>query len=777
MSHNVFLPHQNRSPLPVISLQVIMENDGSITWDDGVYSAIRRFVVYEREWICSIQIEYDQNGESIWSPRHGESDGSISEVVMDYPNEYLISIYGYYGSIHNWGIDGTVIRSLTLETNIRSYGPFGVEDGNKFSFPITGGKIVGFHGKSGRYLDGIGVHVQTIQKIGLQPEPQPKHLNMGPYGGKGGDHWEETFQTIRRLVIYHGLWIDSIQLEYEDENQTLLWSEKYGGDSGFRSEVVLELDEHLILVHGYYSDIHKWGIAATVIRSLTIKTNKRTYGPFGIEDGTNFSFPFTGLKLVGFHGRSGLYLDAIGLSVQTTQINGVRPEKFSLGEYGGEGGDPWNESFKTIKQLVINHGMWIDSIQMEYEDENGELVWSKRHGGNGGFQSEVVLELDEHLVLVHGYYSDIHKWGIAATVIRSLTLKSNKRTYGPFGIEDGTKFSFPFIGQKLVGFHGRSGLYLDAIGLSIDTTRINEVGPEKFSLGEYGGEGGDPWDESFRIVKQLVINHGQWIDSIQMEYEDQNGELVWSKRHGGNGGSQSEIALESDEHLVLVHGYYSDIRKWGIAATVIRSLTLKTNKRIYGPFGIEDGTKFSFPLTGLKVVGFHGRSGLYLDAIGLSVQTTQINGIGPEKFSFGKYGGEGGNPWNENFRTIRQLVINHGQWIDSIQMEYENENGELVWSERHGGNGGSQSKVVLDFPDEHLVTIHGYYDDIYYWGFDGTVIRSLTLETNKRSYGPFGVENGTKFSFPTVGVKIVGIHGRSGLYLDAIGLLALSIQD
>lgn len=60
---------------------------------------------------------------------------------------------------------------------------------------------------------------------------------MGPYGGKGGDHWEETFQTIRRLVIYHGLWIDSIQMEYEDENQTLLWSEKYGGDSGFRSEV------------------------------------------------------------------------------------------------------------------------------------------------------------------------------------------------------------------------------------------------------------------------------------------------------------------------------------------------------------------------------------------------------------------------------------------------------------------------------------------------------------------------------------------------------------
>lgn len=70
------------------------EDDGSqnpvasITWDDGIYSTIKRFVVYEREWICSIQIEYDENGESIWSPTHGENEGSISEVsqskILDY---------------------------------------------------------------------------------------------------------------------------------------------------------------------------------------------------------------------------------------------------------------------------------------------------------------------------------------------------------------------------------------------------------------------------------------------------------------------------------------------------------------------------------------------------------------------------------------------------------------------------------------------------------------------------------------------------------------------
>lgn len=65
------------------------EDDGSRnpaasnTWDDGAYSTIRRFVVYEREWICSIQIEYDLNGKSFWSPKHGENEGSISEVSQN----------------------------------------------------------------------------------------------------------------------------------------------------------------------------------------------------------------------------------------------------------------------------------------------------------------------------------------------------------------------------------------------------------------------------------------------------------------------------------------------------------------------------------------------------------------------------------------------------------------------------------------------------------------------------------------------------------------------
>lgn len=86
-----------------------------------------------------------------------------------------------------------------------------------------------------------------------------------------------------------------------------------------------------------------------------------------------------------------------------------------------------------------------------------------------------------------------------------------------------------------------------------------------------------------------------------------------------------------------------------------------------------------------------------------------------------------------------------------------------------------QLQVVFDHPDEYLVSIHGYYSSLRNWGFAGSVVRSLTLETNKKSYGPFGEEVGSKFSIP-MGKNFCGLHGRAGSFLDSIGGYAISTQ-
>lgn len=81
-------------------------------------------------------------------------------------------------------------------------------------------------------------------------------------------------------------------------------------------------------------------------------------------------------------------------------------------------------------------------------------------------------------------------------------------------------------------------------------------------------------------------------------------------------------------------------------------------------------------------------------------------------------------------------------------------------------------QIKLHYPEENLICVSGYYCPVVYGG--GPVIRSLTFKSNKRTFGPFGVEVGTPFNFSPNGGLIVGLYGRSGWFLDAIGFYLLS---
>ncbi|XP_030457536.2 jacalin-related lectin 19 [Syzygium oleosum] len=154
-----------------------------------------------------------------------------------------------------------------------------------------------------------------------------------------------------------------------------------------------------------------------------------------------------------------------------------------------------------------------------------------------------------------------------------------------------------------------------------------ETGSEKkkksIEVGPWGGNGGTSWDDgSYHGVREITLVFGHCIDSICAVY-DKNGKPVAAEKHGGVGGNQAaEIKLQfPDEYLVSVSGYYCPVVHGG--SPVIRSLTFKSNKRTFGPFGMEHGTPFSFPLDGGRIVGFKGRSGWYLDSIGFHVSRAQ----------------------------------------------------------------------------------------------------------------------------------------------------------
>ncbi|XP_009769147.1 putative late blight resistance protein homolog R1A-3 [Nicotiana sylvestris] len=134
------------------------------------------------------------------------------------------------------------------------------------------------------------------------------------------------------------------------------------------------------------------------------------------------------------------------------------------------------------------------------------------------------------------------------------------------------------------------------------------------------------------------------------------------------------------------------------------------------------------------------------------------------------WGGVGGSKWNYMLKSpIKEILIVHGDVIDSIMFRTITEQGTTIDSPKFGGDGGRRDKVVVEAtPLEYLTGIKGTFGRFY----GHSVIKSLCFITNAKNYGPFGSEaGGTPFSLVMKeGVAIVGFHGRSGLYLDAIGV-------
>ncbi|KAL6992637.1 hypothetical protein U1Q18_010749 [Sarracenia purpurea var. burkii] len=122
--------------------------------------------------------------------------------------------------------------------------------------------------------------------------------------------------------------------------------------------------------------------------------------------------------------------------------------------------------------------------------------------------------------------------------------------------------------------------------------------------------------------------------------------------------------------------------------------------------------------------------------------------IGGKKMSIvvGPWGGNGGSHWDDGIYS----------------------GGVPVTAEKHGGGGGSRTAhIKLQYPEEFLTSVSGHYCPVVSGG--NSVIRSLTFKTNQKTFGPYGVEEGTPFSFSTDGAQIAGFKGRSGWFVDALG--------
>ncbi|XP_068649280.1 jacalin-related lectin 3-like [Aristolochia californica] len=539
---------------------------GGSPFDDGLYTTIRQLVVSHGAAIDSLLIEYhDKKGASVWSERHGGTGGTRTDKVMlDYPDEILLSINGFYGSITSRG--PFMVRSLTFESNKRKYGPFGFQQGLHFSLPVTGGMIVGFHGRCGWYLDSVGVHIKPLNK----PSPIVPSGAMNKIG-----------YNIVRGSAGNGNDIVVAVREKEDSKIRPRGSSRQSSSSSSDSE---GLSDSLLVV----------------------------------QKPTEANYP--------------------------TNSTPGGPVKY--GPWGGSGGSVFDDGAYTgVRQITLTRNAGITSIKVVY-DKSGIALGSWKHGGAGGIKTDKIMFDYPYEILTHitGYYGTTLFMG--PTAVKSLTFHTTKRKYGPYGEEQGTFFSSSKCEGMIVGFHGRKGWYIDSIGVHVlegkltlpqppppapvswaDAT-LAEIShgvvkePIPSGPGPWGGAGGRPWDDGvYNGVRQIFLTRSrEGITSIQIEY-DKIGQIIKSAMYGsGTGEATHRIRFEyPNEILNCICGYYGSVDRVE-THKVIKSLTFHTSRGKYGPYGEEVGTFFTSTTTQGKVVGFHGRCSLYLDAIGVHMQ-------------------------------------------------------------------------------------------------------------------------------------------------------------
>lgn len=122
----------------------------------GVDRVVKVVVRHGDTVVDAVSVLYDRSGRHEWTDLWGGPGGGLAEICLR-PDEHLTSVEGHCGEFEG----NYVVRSLTFVSNRRAYGPYGRTEGVPFALPAPGGRILGFHARSGRHLDAIGTYVKA----------------------------------------------------------------------------------------------------------------------------------------------------------------------------------------------------------------------------------------------------------------------------------------------------------------------------------------------------------------------------------------------------------------------------------------------------------------------------------------------------------------------------------------------------------------------------------------------------------------------------------------
>jgi hypothetical protein len=281
-----------------------MGGSGGNPWDDDILGhspvivGVHRIDIRHGNQVDGLQVTYRlADGTTYTAPRHGGDGGTLSSFTLA-SDEGIARIEG---KTNNVLVDQVTFVTSNAAGEEKQYGPFGKTGQTPFS---VDGYVIGFFGRAGNLLDGIGVYYMPAKK-------------SRTWGGRGGNMFTDPIDSspvagIKRMCIRHGNQIDGISVDYQLLGGGTFNGVYHGGSGGSLSTVELAEGEVIIRMNGRTNQ--------ALVDQLTFTTRKHdgstcTYGPFGKTG--KITFQVEGNNIFGFYGRAGNLLDALGVYYTT----------------------------------------------------------------------------------------------------------------------------------------------------------------------------------------------------------------------------------------------------------------------------------------------------------------------------------------------------------------------------------------------------------------------------------------------------------------------------
>ncbi|KAG7551802.1 Jacalin-like lectin domain [Arabidopsis thaliana x Arabidopsis arenosa] len=754
------------SPVPEPEKQEAIGGNMGDVFDDGVFECVKKITVgKDLGCVSYIKIEYEKDGK-FETREHGTIRGELKEFAVDYPKECVIAVGGSYDHVDLY--KAVLIKSLFFKTSYGRTSPiFGEKNSSGKEFLLegrNGGKLLGFHGRSGQAIDAIGAY--------FWPFPAPVPEKREAMGGNMGDAFDDgVFDSVKKIIVGKDLGcVSYIKIEYAKDGKTE--TREHGTIRGELKEFAVDYpNECITSVGGSYGHVNLY--KAVLIESLFFKTSYgRTspiFGSSGNVAGKEFLLEGkNGGKLLGLHGRSGQAIDAIGAYFWSVPA----PEKIEA--MGGNMGVAFDDGvFDGVKKIIVGKDLGcVSYIKIEYE--KNKKIETREHGTIRGELKEFAVDYPyECITSVGGSYDhvDLYK----AVLIKSLFFKTSYgRTSPIFGETNSSGKEFMLEGKnggKLLGFLGRSGQAIDAIGAYFSPV------PEPEKQEAIGGNMGDVFDDGvFECVKKITVGKDLGcVSYIKIEYE-KDGKFE-TREHGTIRGELKEFAVDYPKECVIaVGGTYDHVDLY--KAVLIKSLFFKTSYGRTSPiFGETNSSGKEFLLEGRnggKLLGFHGRSGQAIDAIG--AYFWPFPAPVPEKRE--AMGGNMGDAFDDGvFDSVKKIIVGKDLGcVSYIKIEYAKDG--KTETREHRTIRGELKEFAVDYPNECITSVGGSYGHVNL--YKAVLIESLFFKTSygrtSPIFGSSGNVAGKEFLLEGKnGGKLLGLHGRSGQAIDAIGAYFWSV--